>query len=148
MLKKQIAPILVLLYGTYYFVSVGTLQKNDRVMIDLVYYLMIPLFTANAIIDYLNLRSLSSTDVDRKEGDVEKVKKVLGFFAITFIYLFFLRFLGFVLPTVAFLVGCLYCFGVRSVVLLCGYSVFVTSGLYFVFAKLFMIPLPRGIVGL
>jgi putative tricarboxylic transport membrane protein len=123
------------------------LQKNDRVMIDLVYYLMLPLFAANAFIDYLNLRSLSSMDVGLKEGD-SKAKKILSFFVITFIYLFSLRFLGFVLPTVAFLAGCLYCFGVRSWVLLCGYSVFVTSGLYFVFAKLFMIPLPRGIVGL
>lgn len=148
LLKKQAIPLVVLSWATYYYLAVSSLPYNDKAMINIVYYIMLPLFLANLYLDFTNMKDGAAQESDGKKGMSERTKMVFVLFGVTIVYLFSLKFLGFVLPTMLFLAACLYVFGVRNGVFMLGYSVFLSTGLYLTFAKLFMIPLPRGIIGL
>ena len=148
LMKKQAIPLAVLSWSTYYYFAVSSLPYNDKAMINIVYYIMLPLFLANLYLDFTNMKDSVAQESDGKKGLSEKTKMVFTLFGVTIVYLFSLNFLGFVLPTMLFLAACLYVFGVRNGVFALGYSVFLSAGLYLIFAKLFMIPLPRGIIGL
>lgn len=80
------------------------------------------------------------------EVELPVAKRVLGAVLAPILYLLVLPVAGFLVSTVAFLVGFMYYAGARSPGKMTGSAVGITLLLFYIFGSIFHVPLPEGIV--
>lgn len=85
--------------------------------------------------------------IDFKNTNVRYLVRALIMFVMTWLYYFLLKKVGFLLLTPFFMFGAAVLFGYKKKIKLAVISVVFPTALYFLFVKVFMVILPRGILG-
>ncbi|MEJ5229014.1 MAG: tripartite tricarboxylate transporter TctB family protein [Pseudothermotoga sp.] len=91
----------------------------------------------------LILKALITKKIESKKLEPVALRKIGSLVVVFVLYALFLNRIGFLYLTPAFLFASMYVFGMKKHVLNAVISIVVTIAVYFVFAYVFKVPLPR-----
>jgi len=106
------------------------------------------------LIDEIKIKKITSEKRLEKEIIINKIslstetKKNIFFIAFLFIYLFSIKFLGFLISTVLFLIITMYFLGIRNKKILFLFPIIFIIIIFLFFNLWLMVPLPVGIFGI
>ncbi|MDL2209672.1 tripartite tricarboxylate transporter TctB family protein [Desulfovibrio sp. OttesenSCG-928-O18] len=139
-------PFVLLLLAVAYFCEVRTGKEQDLMLIKPVFYLMVVLFIINAATDMRAiLRERSEGGEQEKEN--ASLKKILSFAGLAILLVAALPFAGFLLSSTLFMFLVLFMFKVEKKAVLFLMPVGVSVTLYLLFAHVFAVELPVGVLG-
>lgn len=122
--------------------SPGPLDSNTfpRILATLI-------FIFNGALIYKNLKGKGNQDESVVfETDKREYLYIIALIGLIIIYVYLVTSLGFSLTTILFMFVVMFMLGERRKSILLGFPVVFVLSLYFIFARLAMVPLPQGII--
>jgi hypothetical protein len=138
-IKVMVMPVVALIWATAYFIQVSRMSAEDQLLIRPVYFALLALFIYNTIKDLRN-----PEEAENQTTTLNRKVVIIAAMCAAFIAL--LPFLGFLLDSIAFILGALILFKVKDLKVLVGVPVIVSGVLYFLFTEAFFVPLPKGLL--
>lgn len=164
-LQKMIIPTAIMIWATWYFISVSKMKAMDSVLIRPIYIILAVLFVINSVTDFIQFRKQSKAEKDiPAEEPVEESKeestvrnhvkkfldssagKIILIFLQILLYALLMKKIGFLIVNTLFIFGVLLVMGERKVWKLIVIPIVVTVAMYAIFVLGLKVLLPKGIL--
>lgn len=159
-LQKMIIPTVIMIWATWYYITVSGFKPLDSVLIRPIYIILAILYVINGITDYFECKKQAEAEDAQEKASASKMtvadsiksffkspsSKIVLIFVQILLYSLLLKKIGFVIVNTVFLFGVLYAMGERKIWKLIVIPVVVTAAMYAVFVVGLKILLPKGIL--